>query len=213
MENSRPRTSTATKTSSKDQFLGVALKPFKTVSWNVNYDLGQDHPDVLYFPIGGAPPDAPNIQGVPFETLPTARRANCISFDSFVNWQVSSKLALTLEGGYILQRLYRNSRPGHVAGGALYAQYQLTPKLGLTGRAEYLSDRGGLYTNAAQALKETTLTAKYQVADGFDLFAEWRRDFSNQPLFYTDVFGVLKKEQNTATLGLVWWWGAKREAW
>jgi hypothetical protein len=27
------------------------------------------------------------------------------------------------------------------------------------------------------------------------------------------VQGVLSKQQNTATLGLVWWWGRKEGAW
>jgi hypothetical protein len=41
----------------------------------------------------------------------------------------------------------------------------------------------------------------------------WRRDFSNQPSFLSDVQGVLSKDQNTATLGLVWWWGRKEGSW
>ncbi len=43
--------------------------------------------------------------------------------------------------------------------------------------------------------------------------AEWRYDFSNQPFFYTSAFGVLKKSQTTATLGLIWWYGGKNGAW
>jgi len=130
-----------------------------------------------------------------------------------VNWQASQKLLVAVEGDYVLQRLYENSLPSHVTGGALWVQYRLRPKFWIGGRAEYLSDHGQLFTSINQALKETTFTTKYQVADGFDLFGEWRRDFSNQPYFYTDTLGVLKKEQNTATLGLVWWWGGKQEAW
>ncbi len=45
------------------------------------------------------------------------------------------------------------------------------------------------------------------------LFGEWRRDFSNQPFFSTNTLGLLKRDQNTATLGLVWWWGGKQGAW
>jgi hypothetical protein len=29
----------------------------------------------------------------------------------------------------------------------------------------------------------------------------------------SDVQGVLKKDQNTATLGLIWWWGQKEGSW
>jgi len=42
---------------------------------------------------------------------------------------------------------------------------------------------------------------------------EWRRDYSNQPFFLTDMLGVPKKEQNTAMLGLMWWWGRKQGLW
>jgi hypothetical protein len=42
---------------------------------------------------------------------------------------------------------------------------------------------------------------------------EWRRDFSNVPFFLTDQAGVLKKEQNTAAVGLIWWWGQKQGSW
>jgi hypothetical protein len=41
---------------------------------------------------------------------------------------------------------------------------------------------------------------------------ECRRDFSNQQFFLTDTPGALKKDQNTATLGLVWWFG-KEGSW
>lgn len=36
---------------------------------------------------------------------------------------------------------------------------------------------------------------------------------SNQPFFLTEQPGVLKKEQNTATLGLIWWFGRKQGTW
>jgi hypothetical protein len=36
---------------------------------------------------------------------------------------------------------------------------------------------------------------------------------NNRPFFLTDSADVLKREQNTATLGLVWWFGRKQGAW
>jgi hypothetical protein len=45
------------------------------------------------------------------------------------------------------------------------------------------------------------------------LRAEWRRDFSNRPFFLTETEGVLKQDQNTATLGLIWWFGRKEGSW
>jgi hypothetical protein len=106
-----------------------------------------------------------------------------------------------------------SSAPTRVTGGVAYARYRFTPKFALAGRAEYLSDRGGLFSGVTQALKETTLTADYNVAEGFLVRTEWRRDFSNHPFFLTAAPGVLKREQNTATLGLIWWFGAKQGAW
>jgi hypothetical protein len=47
------------------------------------------------------------------------------------------------------------------------------------------------------------VTLDCKVSDGPLMRYEWRDDFSNQPLFLSDVQGVLSKEQNTATLGLL----------
>ena len=98
-------------------------------------------------------------------------------------------------------------------GGALYARYQLTPRVAVAGRAEYLSDRGGSFSGVTQALKETTLTTEYRFAEGFLARGEWRRDFSNQPFFLTQASGVVSNQQNTVTLGLVWWFGRKLGSW
>ena len=61
--------------------------------------------------------------------------------------------------------------------------------------------------------KETTVTADFKLAEGFTFRGEWRRDFSNQLFFLTNTQGVLKKDQNTATAGLVWWFGRKEGSW
>jgi hypothetical protein len=42
---------------------------------------------------------------------------------------------------------------------------------------------------------------------------EWRRDFSNRAYFLTDRLGILSRQQTTATVGLVWWFGPKQGAW
>jgi len=85
--------------------------------------------------------------------------------------------------------------------------------LAIAARAEYLSDRGGMFTGGTQAIKETTVTFEQKIANGFLMRQEWRRDASNHPYFLTDTLGILKKEQNTATIGMVWWFGGKEGAW
>jgi hypothetical protein len=200
----------------KDQLFGFTAKPRKTLTWTMNYYLGQDHPDRMPAANCGPIPVQP---GLCFTAIRPAPDGRTHIFDSYATWQATSKLTLALEGDYFIQRLWQNAAPGHSSapshtdGGAAYVQYQLTPKLALATRAEYMSDRGGLFSGLTQALKENTVTLDYQMADGFLMRYEWRRDFSNQPSFLSDVQSVLSKRQNTATVGLIWWWGRKEGAW
>ena len=198
----------------KDQFVGAVLQPHKTISWTLNYYLGQEHPDVVFFTNGGAPPNSPTQQGIPFQPITNAANGKLHILDTYATWQATPKLTLAAEGDYVIERLRQSSPPAHTDGGALYSRYQATPRVGLAARAEYLSDRGGLFTGKTQALKEITLTYEYKLAEGLVTRVEWRRDFSNQPFFFTDQLGVLTNHQNTATLGLIWWWGNKLgESW
>jgi len=196
----------------KGQLFGFVAQPNKSVNWTVNYFLAQEHSDVQYFP-NGAPGNLPTFQGLPFAPILNAPNGKLHIFDSYVTWLASPKLTLALEADYVIERLRTNSAPEHTAGGAAYGRYQLTPRFALGGRAEYLSDRGGIYSGTTQALKETTFTTEFKVAEGFLMRGEFRRDFSNHPYFLTDTLAILKKEQNTATLGLIWWYGAKEGAW
>jgi hypothetical protein len=200
----------------KDELFGFTATPRKTMNWTMNYYLGQEHPDRVSVPATSPIPVQPGLSFAPIDPAPNGRLH---IFDSYVRWQTTPKLTLAIEGDYVVERLWRNSAPGessapsHADGGAAYLKYQLAPKFALACRAEYLSDRGGLFSGLTQALKETTATFDYNVADGFLMRYEWRRDFSNQPSFLTQTQGVLSKQQNTATLGLVWWWGRKEGAW
>jgi hypothetical protein len=196
----------------KDQLFGFTATPHKNFSWTVNYYLGQEHPDVIYFP-NSSPAGLPTLQGVSFEPIVSPPTGKLHIFDSYLTWQASNKLQLAFEGDYVIERELTTSAPVHVDGGALYARYQLTPKLALAGRTEYVSDRGGLYTGTTQAIKETTLTTDYKVAEGLLIRLEWRRDFSNHPYFLTDTLNLLSKHQTTATMGVVWWFGKKTSAW
>ena len=202
----------------KDELVGLSLAPRKNVSWNINYYLGQEHPDVVFFngsatttpPVGST---LPTLQGVQFQPIPNPPTGHLHIFDSYVTWNASPKVTLALEADYVIERLLNNSSPSHTEGTAGYARYQLAPKVAVAGRAEYLTDRGGLFTGVTQAVKETTFTIEYKLAEGFVMRQEWRRDFSNQAYFLTNTLGTLKKEQDTAAMGLVWWFGPKAGAW
>jgi Putative beta-barrel porin-2, OmpL-like. bbp2 len=200
----------------KDELFGFTAKPRKSLTWTMNYYLGQEHPDRVVAPPTNPIPVQP---GLSFAAIRPAPNGRTHIFDSYVTWWATSKLTFALEGDYFIQRLWKGQAPGqsaapsHVSGGAAYFSYKFSPKFSFGARSEYLSDRGGLFSGLTQALKEDTLTFDYNVADGFLMRYEWRRDFSNQPSFLSDVQGLLSKEQTTATVGLVWWWGRKEGSW
>lgn len=76
-----------------------------------------------------------------------------------------------------------------------------------------MCDRGGLFSGLTQGLEENTFTFDYQLANGFLMHYEWRRNYSNRPTFLSDMQGVLEKQQDSATVGLIWCWGQKQGGW
>jgi hypothetical protein len=202
----------------KDQMFGVVINPAKPVTWTTNFYMGQEHPDVQPIQTPGAPllPTQPGLSVVPI--IP-AQDGRMHILDSYATWQVTSNTALSLEGDYVVSRVWnepgpgRSTAPSHVYGGAAYARHQITPKAAVAARGEFLRDDGGLFSGATQSLKETTLTYEYKIADGFLMRGEWRRDISDIPFFLTRDAGALKPDQQTATIGAIWWWGTKRGAW
>jgi hypothetical protein len=199
----------------KDELFGFTAQPTKNLAWNVNYYLGQDHPDTA--PATNC--TAPVQPGLCLQPINPAPDGKTHIFDSYVTWNATPKLALSLEGDYVISREWANAAPGessapsHVDGGAGYIRYQLTPKMALAGRTEYLSDRGGLFSGTTQALKEFTGTYEYKFGEGFLARTEYRRDWSNVPFFLTNKVGVLSPNQPTLTVGMVWWYGGKQGAW
>jgi hypothetical protein len=201
----------------KDELFGFTAKPKKSVTWVANYYLGQEHPDRVV--VANPTNPIPVQPGLTFAAIRPAPDGLLHIFDSYVTWQAAPKLSFALEGDYVIQRLWRNEGPGRssapsrVDGTAAYVRYEFSKRFAAAARAEYLSDRGGLFSGLNQALKETTATFDYKLSEGFLMRYEWRRDFSNQPSFLTSTQGRLSKEQSTATLGLIWWWGGKEGAW
>ena len=199
----------------KDELIGAVIQPHKTLSWTMSYYVGQEHPDVIFYP-AGAPAgltNLPTLQGVPFQPIPNPAAGHLHIADTYATWQPIAPLTLAAEGDYVIERNYTNSPPQHTSGGAAYLRYQLSPRVYIAARAEYLSDRGGLFSGKTEALKENTVTLAFKLNGGFMSMLEWRRDYSNQPVFYTSTLGVSKKEQTTATMGLIWWFGRKQGVW
>jgi hypothetical protein len=202
----------------KDELFGFTAAPTKKITWTVNYYLGQEHPDRTLVASSGPVPVQP---GLTFQAITPAPNGKLHIFDSYVSWQVVPKLTVALEGDYVIEREWQNTNtalgesaaPSRDIGGAAYVKYQFSPRFAVAGRTEYLSDRGGLFSGITQALKETTATFDYKLSEGFLMRYEWRRDFSNRPTFFADANGILSKEQQTASIGVIWWVGRKEGAW
>lgn len=177
----------------KSNYFMLSLSPAKSLTWNSGYYIGQESRDQ---PAGAISPNGRTHIG-----------------DTVLAWSATPKLTFVGEGDYIVNRQFPGSAPTHLTGGAGYVKYQLAPKFSLAGRFEYVSDRGGYLSGATQALKEMTATAAWQPLEGFQLRWEFRHDYSNQAYFTTSTPGQFKKEQSTALMGLLWWFGGKEGAW
>ena len=195
----------------KDELFGLVITPAKTLNWTVNYYLGQEHPDFQFVPNGSS--NLPTLQGTPFAPIVDPLNGKTHILDTYATWKVTPKLTLAGEADYVIERLRTSSAPSETRGGAAYIRYQFTPKIALASRGEWLFDHGGLYSGKTQTLNETTITFEYRFSNGFLMREEWRRDWSSQPFFLTSTLGILKTYQNTATLGLVWWFGGKQGPW
>lgn len=189
------------------------VKPAKRISWNLNYYFGDENRDLTPYYNPGLPalPTQPGLSTTPAPG-PSPNGKTHI-FDTYATWTVTPKTTLAAESDYVVSRLLAGGPAAHALGGAGNAQHQVTDTLALAARFEYLADHGGLFSGLTQDLKEDTFTATYQPADGFQIRLEYRRDDSNQPFFLTATPGILMKHQNTAAIGLIWWYGAKRESW
>ena len=198
----------------KDQLMGLVITPTPQLSWTINFYNGQEHPDVIYLTTPGpGQTGLPNEQGTYIEPITNPPTGKLDILDSYVSWQATTALTLAAEGDYLRERLYTYSPLQHVTGGALYGGYQLTPKIAVATRLEYLADVGGLYTGTTQYLKEGTFTLDYRLAGDFLMRTELRRDQSNRHYFLSPTLGVLESSQQTIGLGLVWWFGQKQGVW
>ena len=65
----------------------------------------------MAIPTCGPPPVQP---GLCFEKISPAPNGKTHIFDSYVTWQTTPKLAFTLEGDYVIQRLVGKQRSGSI---------------------------------------------------------------------------------------------------
>ncbi len=197
---------------SKSQLFQLIVKPSKAASWTVQYYGGREQRDLVPHLNPGLPsiPSQPGLSISPVRPFPGGRFH---VLDTYASWNPSEKVTLGGELDYVINRVETTSAPQRIVGGAAYFKYQFTPKVYFGQRYVRLNDSAGLFSGAVQNLNDTTSTLGYRFADGFETRLEYRRDFSNVPFFLTSEPGRLAKDQNSFTLGLLWWFGGKTGTW
>jgi putative OmpL-like beta-barrel porin-2 len=193
----------------KSQAAIVTIKPLPSVSWNVNYYQGREARD-LNPALNPGIPALPTQPGLSIDAI-AGDRSRLHIVDSYASW-TRARTLLAVEGDYVAVRPVTGPS-AVVKGGALYGQHRVTPQVQLGARYAYFSDEAGLFSGLSQNLKDTTLTIVYQAADGIQLRAEWRRDWSNEEFFLGRNADERRRAQQTITGGVVWWFGTKQGSW
>lgn len=197
----------------KSQVGQAVIKPSKKLVWTLQYYAGQEQRDLVPDLNPGIPmiPTQPGLSNTPVPPPIPNGRLHII--DTYATWNVTNRLTLGGQIDYIINRVQSNSPPQRVTGGAAYLRYQMTPKTYFGQRYVRFNDLNGLFSGVAQSLNDVTSTLGVRVGEGFETRFEYRCDFSNVPFFYSSNPAVLKKAQNTFTLGLLWWFGGKEGTW
>ncbi|HQX81690.1 MAG TPA: outer membrane beta-barrel protein [Vicinamibacterales bacterium] len=175
----------------KSSHVTAIIKPVSSLAWTTSYYAGREQPD-------GGLPDGPD--GV-FRVI-----------DSYVTYTASPKLTLGVDANYVTNEVRKADESISLQGTGAYARYQVSAPAAVSLRYERLDDEG-LFGGIEQVLQEFTATFEHKFADGFLARAEFRRDWSNVRFFPGSRSGNLRRHQNTALVGLVWWFGNKSGAW
>ena len=175
----------------KSSHVAAIIKPNSKLTWTANFYAGQEQPDQ-------AAPGGPD--GF-FKVI-----------DTYLAYTATPKLSFGLDVNYVTNEVNQADDALALQGTGVYARYQLSSPAAVAVRYERLDDEG-LFGGINQVLQEVTGTLEYRLADGFLVRGEYRRDWSNQPFFTGRQPGELHAHQNTALIGLVWWFGNKTGAW
>lgn len=175
----------------RSHHLACIVKPVDSVTWTINYYFGKEQPD-------GSLPGGPDGY---FRVI-----------DTYVSYAATPRLAFGLDANYVTNEVNQSDPALSLQGIGAYARYQFEFPLALALRYERLDDEG-LFGGIEQLLQEATATVEYTFADGFLIRGEYRRDWSDVPFFTGPNPGDLRDHQDTALVGLIWWFGNKPGAW
>ncbi len=124
-------------------------------------------------------------------------------WDTVATYSPTGKLSLMANYDYARGDLMKGIRdPAYWSGIAGYVRYALNSKYTVATRYEYYDDHNGFTTGNAAHIQEFTGTFQRTIASHILTNLEFRRDFSNQPVF-TKGAATPVTAQTTATAGLV----------
>ncbi len=157
----------------------------KKLAWNNDYYVGPENP--------GTNKGFRNLYDTSLVLTPADR------FNAYINFDyVNNK---SYPGGVGLSQSWY--------GIAAASKIQLTGKMAVTPRVEWLNDRDGFATGRAQSPKEFTLTYEYKWVQGLLSRLEYRHDWSNVDFFERGATPNASKYQDTLTLALLAFFGRK----
>jgi hypothetical protein len=186
----------------KSNHVAAIVKPTSQLTWTANYYFGQEQPSTH----ASGPQETAGVRSGQdpdgyFKVI-----------DSYVAYAPTSKLSFAVDVNYTTNEVNQADPETALQGTGVYARYQVSAPATLSVRYERLDDEG-LFGGIQQLLHEVTATLEHKFADGFLLRGEFRRDWSNERFFTSAQPGDLRTQQNTALVGLVWWFGNKQGAW
>jgi hypothetical protein len=130
-------------------------------------------------------------------------------YDSVFSLTANSKTSFYVNFDYLYDSpRYSPSRQVYGIAGA--ARRQLSRKIAVASRLEWLDDQAGMATGTGQQVKEFTVTGTYALRGWLSWWLEFRNDWSNQPFFTRGSQTASAKNQPTALLGMVVTIGPKK---
>jgi hypothetical protein len=189
-------------------------------TWNMNYYVGPENSGITPPSYAGTQNGYRNLIDTTLILTPTAK------FSMYVNYDYTQNHTPSFAACSSCETAAGPASSKHVQGIAVSARDQITGKSALVGRYEYFADQGpnatvfgdytAIGTGTKQKLNEFTATYEYKWLAGLLFRAEYRVDWSNVDVFSygndaSNYPGTpTKTNQNTATIGLIAFFGPKR---
>jgi hypothetical protein len=198
----------------------VALSGFVFNGWDNLYEnnVGENAGKTVGFQLGLTPTKKFSLtetylvgSEAPLANVPAVSARNNVRHiaDTVASYLVNDKF--TLLGNFVIGSDADNDGVrSKWTGFAGYFKYQFNNNFAFSPRFTVLNDHDGVRTGTPQTLKDFTLTQEVKLRSNLLTRFEYRRDFSNRPIF-TNYDGIAKGNQNTFTIGLSYFFTTREQ--